>query len=63
MPNKALIADNSGKIHELAEGDRVYLGYLNKINVEKNEVGFVLNKGGIVERFTLKIRFKAEFVK
>ncbi len=57
LPNKAMIADNSGKVHVLKEGDPVYLGYVSKIDVEKNEVEFVLNKGGIVERFKLQLRF------
>ncbi len=57
MPNKAMISDNQGKVHILQEGDRVYLGYCSKIKVEKNEVDFILNKGGIVEKFTLNLRF------
>ncbi len=57
IPGKALIADVDGKIHALREGDPVYLGYLTQIDPGKNEVRFTLNKGGIVEGFTLKLEF------
>lgn len=57
LPEKVMIADNSGKIHVLREGDEVYLGYLSKIDLEKNQVEFVLNKGGLVDKFTLQLRF------
>jgi cell division protein FtsL len=57
MPDKAMIADKNGKIHVLREGDRVYMGYLSKIDVERNEIEFILNKGGIVDNFKLRLRF------
>jgi len=60
LPDKTVIADPDGKIHILSEGDEVYLGYLTKINPEKNWVEFTLNKGGIVEKFILKLKFTAE---
>ena len=55
FPGKAIIADNQGTIHSLLEGDPVYLGYLLKINQPQNAVEFLLNKGGIVEKFSLKL--------
>ena len=58
--NKVLIADVEGNIHELEEGDKVYLGYLKTIDTETNEAHFILNKGGIVEKFSLHIRFGEE---
>ncbi len=42
----------------MQEGDKVYLGYVSKIDAEDNQVVFILNKGGIVERFTLKLGFE-----
>jgi len=60
LPGRAILADNSGKIHVLSEGDEVYLGYLTKIDIAKNLVEFTLNKGGIVERFRLNLQFTAE---
>lgn len=57
LPNKALITDVSGRIYSLQPGDRVYLGYLSNINLENNEVEFILNKGGIIEKYTLKLNF------
>jgi hypothetical protein len=58
--DKVLMADVEGNIHELKEGDKVYLGYLKTIDAETNEAHFILNKGGIVERFSLHIRFGEE---
>lgn len=60
LPDKAMIADHRGKIHLMKQGDPVYLGYLSKINLDKNEVEFVLNKGGIVEKYVLQLRFDKE---
>lgn len=57
VPGKAFIADHAGRIHVLKEGDEVYLGYVTKIDVERNRVEFTLNKAGIVEKFVLKLRF------
>ncbi len=57
IPGRAFVADHTGKIHVLKEGDEVYLGYVTKIDIEKNQVEFTLNKAGIVEKFVLKLRF------
>ncbi len=59
LPNKAIISDKKGKLYDLTEGDEVYLGYLIKINHRQNWVEFTLNKGGIVERFKLKLTFNS----
>lgn len=55
IPDGAYISDASGQTHLLWEGDEVYLGYLTKIDYTNNEVKFVLNKGGVIEKVTLKI--------
>ncbi|MBN2365719.1 MAG: hypothetical protein EH225_06965 [Calditrichaeota bacterium] len=60
VKDKVFIADAEGIIHELKEGDKVYLGYLKTINEANNEANFILNKGGIVEEFSLHIRFGEE---
>jgi len=54
LPDKVIVADHLGAIHSLREGDEVYLGYLSKINRMENTIEFVLNKGGIIEKFILK---------
>lgn len=51
----AFIADSKGNTFMLMEGDPVYLGYLTKIDYENNQVTFILNKGGIIEKITLKL--------
>jgi molybdopterin converting factor small subunit len=58
IPGKILIADHEGKIHVLQNGDEVYLGYLTRIDTEKKQVEFTLNKGGIYEKFTLDLKFE-----
>lgn len=57
MPDKVFIVDQNGVGHILKVGDEVYLGYLTKIDPNKNEAQFTLNKGGIIDRVTLKVRF------
>jgi hypothetical protein len=57
IPDKILLANHEGKIHTLQEGDKVYLGYLTKIDTEKKQAEFSLNKGGIYEKFILKLKF------
>jgi len=55
LPDRAVCADKSGKLHVLRKGDLVYLGCLTKIDIQHNCVEFTLNKGGIVEKFVLKL--------
>ncbi|MCU7494793.1 MAG: hypothetical protein HF314_11865 [Ignavibacteria bacterium] len=55
VPDGAYIADAKGNTFMLMEGDPVYLGYLTKIDYETNQVTFILNKGGIVEKVFLKL--------
>ncbi len=55
IPDGAFLSDASGNTYLLWEGDQVYLGYLTNINYQKNEVNFVLNKGGIIENVTLEL--------
>jgi Tfp pilus assembly protein PilO len=57
MADKVFIVDEKGVGHMLRVGDEVYLGYLTKIDPGKNEAEFTLNKGGIIDRQTLKVRF------
>ncbi|NUN10812.1 MAG: hypothetical protein HUU54_16675 [Ignavibacteriaceae bacterium] len=49
VPEGAFISNISGESYLLTEGDRVYLGYLTKVDYKNNTVRFILNKGGIVE--------------
>ena len=55
IPDGAFISDSQGNSYLLWEGDKVYLGYLTEINYEKNEVHFILNKGGIIEKLSLTL--------
>ena len=57
MGDKIFIVDQKGVGHILRVGDEVYLGYLTKIDPGKNEAEFTLNKGGIIDRVVLKVRF------
>lgn len=58
LPGRAFIEDHAGKIHEMNDGDKVYLGYVSNIDVENNRVVFILNKGGIIEKIVLKLGFE-----
>jgi hypothetical protein len=58
LPGKAFVEDHTDKIHVLEEGAKVYLGYVSKIDVENNQVVFILNKGGIIEKYILKLGFE-----
>jgi hypothetical protein len=53
IPEGAFLADTKGNTYLLWEGEQVYLGYLTKIDYEHNSVGFILNKGGIIEKVEL----------
>ena len=55
IPDGAYLADAQGNAYLLWEGDKVYLGYLTKIDYDKNEVHFILNKGGIIEKVILTL--------
>ncbi|HEX6983595.1 MAG TPA: type 4a pilus biogenesis protein PilO [Balneolaceae bacterium] len=52
---KIFLIDQSGVLQNLTIGDDVYLGELTSININEGTASFVLNKGGIIERVTLKI--------
>lgn len=56
IPDGAYLADASGTSHLLWEGDKVYLGYLTKIDYKTNEVKFILNKGGVIENINLTLK-------
>ncbi len=55
IPEGAFIADSKGNTYLVWEGEQVYLGYLTKIDYEENNVSFILNKGGIIEKVTLEL--------
>jgi hypothetical protein len=56
IPGKAFIIDQNLKSRILEEGDPVYLGYVTKIIPDDGKIECLLNKGGVAEKFTLKIR-------
>lgn len=55
IPEGAFIADSHGNTYLVWEGEQVYLGYLTKIDYENNNVNFILNKGGIIEKIILEL--------
>jgi hypothetical protein len=55
IPDGAFVADNKGNTFLVWEGEQVYLGYLTKIDYERNTVNFILNKGGIIEKVELAL--------
>lgn len=59
IPGKAFVLDQTNAIRTLSEGDEVYLGYVTRIIPEEGKMECTLNKGGIIERVELKIRYGA----
>lgn len=55
IPEGAFVADTKGNTYLVWEGEQVYLGYLTKIDYNNNTVGFILNKGGIIEKLSLEL--------
>lgn len=56
IPDAVFIMDKNGNSFTLSEGDPVYLGYLTKIDYDKQQCEFLLNKGGIIEKVILKLK-------
>ncbi len=52
---RIFIVDQTGTTQVLKPGDKVYLGYLDKIDIKNNHATFNLDKGGIQEIFTLEV--------
>ncbi len=57
VPGKAFVIDQSNKMRALTEGDEVYLGYVTKVDPVLGRIECTLNKGGIIEKFELNIRY------
>lgn len=57
IPGKAFVLDQGNEIRTLREGDEVYLGYVTKLDSESGRLEATLNKGGIIEKVELKIRY------
>lgn len=57
IPGKAFVLDQASEIRTLEEGDEVYLGYVTKIVPEEGRLEATLNKGGIIQKVELKIRY------
>ena len=51
----AYLEDRNHRMHLLREGDRVFLGKLSKIDIDRNRVEFVLDEGGIWRRVALEV--------
>ena len=54
--DRAFVADKRGRFEVMKVGDRVYLGYLTKIDKRGGRVEFTLNKGGFIETVILRLR-------
>jgi hypothetical protein len=56
IPDGVFIMDKNGNSYTLNEGDPVYLGYLTKIDYDRQKCEFTLNRGGIVEKIILELK-------
>jgi hypothetical protein len=59
IPGKAFVLDQRNTIMTLREGDEVYLGYITRLDPEGGRLEATLNRGGIIEKVELKIRYAA----
>jgi hypothetical protein len=59
IPGKAFVVDQTNNFRTLEVGDQVYLGYVTKLSPDEGKIECTLNKGGIIERVELKIRYGA----
>lgn len=50
------LIDQNGQLQRLGIRDRVHLGYLESISINEQSATFYLNKGGLVERLTLRLQ-------
>jgi hypothetical protein len=57
IPGKAFVLDQGNSIRTMQEGDEVYLGYVTKVDPEGGRIECTLNKGGIIEKVALSIRY------
>ncbi|HSQ74572.1 MAG TPA: hypothetical protein VLT13_03400 [Bacteroidota bacterium] len=57
IPGKAFVLDQNNTIRTMHEGDEVYLGYVTRIVPDEGRMECTLNKGGIIEKVELKIRY------
>ncbi|MBE0645241.1 MAG: hypothetical protein IH600_14250 [Bacteroidetes bacterium] len=62
MKGRAFISDQKSQLVMLSEGDEVYLGYVSKIMPERRQVLFMLNKGGIIERYIMTLRLENQYL-
>lgn len=60
IPGKAFIFDQNNTFRTLEWGDEVYLGYVTKLMPDEGKIECTLNKGGIIEKVELKIRYAAD---
>ena len=54
--DQAFLLDEKGNMIVLKEGDRVYLGYLTRIDKSAGQVEFTLNKGGFLETVVIGLK-------
>ena len=57
IPGKAFVLDQRNAIRAMQEGDEVYLGYVTKVDPQGGRLECTLNKGGIIEKVALNIRY------
>ena len=57
IPGKVFVLDQNNVIRTLMEGDEVYLGYVTRISPEEGKLECTLNKGGIIDKVELRIRY------
>ncbi len=57
VPGKAFVIDQNQQFRSLEIGDEVYLGFVTKLLADEGKIECTLNKGGIIEKVELRIRY------
>jgi len=58
--DKIFLMDQAGRLQELRVGDKVYLGSLSSIDQANESATFLLNKGGIIDKYQMHIEQPSE---
>ncbi len=60
IAGKAFVIDQNQQFRTLEPGDEVYLGYVTNLSQNDGKIECTLNKGGIIEKVEMKIRYSAD---
>lgn len=60
IAGRAFVIDQNQRFRTLEPGDEVYLGYVTNLSPTEGKIECTLNKGGIIEKVEMKIRYTSD---